>query len=155
MAVFYSFHYGNDNWRVQQIRNISIVANDGSVASQDWEPVRYKSDAAIKKWIDAQMSYKRAVVVLIGSETSSRRWVKYEIQRAWDLKKPLLGIKIHGLKDSRGNVSREGDNPFYCLDILPRLLIPIFTPKGLDSKQKFNDIRDNLSSWITRGYRRP
>ena len=85
MAVFYSFHYGNDNWRVQQIRNISIVANDGSVASQDWEPVRYKSDAAIKKWIDAQMSYKRAVVVLIGSETSSRRWVKYEIQRAWDL----------------------------------------------------------------------
>lgn len=155
MAVFYSFHYGNDNWRVQQIRNIGIVDNSAAVASQDWEAVRYKSNAAIRDWIDRQMAYKRTVVVLIGSETASRQWVQYEINRAWSLKKPLLGIRINGLKDRQGLVSPEGQNPFDCLSDWKRVNIPIFTPQGFDSKQRYADIRNNLSTWIQQGYKRP
>ena len=80
MAVFYSFHYDNDSWRVQQIRNIELLIILPLVGAQEWEKVRYKTDEAIKNWIDNQMKYKRAVVVLIGSETASH-WVQYEIER--------------------------------------------------------------------------
>ncbi len=152
MAVFYSFHYDNDSWRVQQIRNIGVVDNTDSVGAQEWEKVRYKTDEAIENWIDNQMKYKRAVVVLIGSETASRNWVQYEIERAWELRKPLLGIKIHGLKDENGNTSKEGQDPFLEKRYWP---IPIFTPQGWDSKEKYNDIKQNLSKWIEQGYTRP
>ena len=153
MAVFYSFHYELDAWRVQQVRNIGLVGdNDGAVASQEWEKVRYKSDLSIKNWIDSQMSYKRAVVVLIGSETASRPWVQYEIERAWDLKKPLLGVRIHGLKDRFGNTSTAGDDPFTALDYWQ---VPVFNPQGWDSAERYRDISNNLNRWIDSGYRRP
>lgn len=152
MAVFYSFHYERDNWRVQQVRNIGSIDNADSVGAQEWEKVRYQSDESIMRWIDSQMSYKRAVVVLIGQETASRKWVQYEIQRAYELKKPLLGIRIHGLKDRNGNTSLSGKNPF---DELGYFLVPVFDPAGYNSQSKFNDIRNNLSLWITRGYKRP
>lgn len=155
MGVFYSFHYTNDYWRVQQIRNIGAIDNIGSVASQEWEEVRYKSDTSIRNWIDEQMKYKRAVVVLIGSQTASRPWVRYEIKRAWDLRKPLLGIQIHGLKNQDGYTSHEGDNPFDSLGFPYSAWIPIFAPRGFDSKQKYADIRENLSYWISQGYTRP
>ncbi|MBG9320256.1 TIR domain-containing protein [Corynebacterium belfantii] len=151
MAIFYSFHYDNDNWRVQQIRNMGAIDNTGSIGAQEWESVRRNTSAAIKNWIDSQMSYKRAVVVLIGSQTASRDWVKYEIQRAWSLGKPLLGIKIHGLKDQYGHTSIEGENPFSSLGYWQ---VPVFTPQGWDSQQKYADIKNNLADWITRGYSR-
>lgn len=37
-----------------------------------------------KDWINAEMKYKRAVVVLVGSQTASRKFVKYEIERVWN-----------------------------------------------------------------------
>lgn len=152
MAVFYSFHYGIDNWRVQQIRHIGAIENTGSVAAQEWESVRYKTDAAIEKWINEQMAYKRAVVVLIGPKTASRKWVQYEIRRAWDLKKPLLGIRIHGLKDSNGDMAESGENPFQKMGYYG---VPVFDPSGDDSKAKYENIRLNLSTWIIQGYKRP
>lgn len=152
MAVFYSFHYANDNWRVQQIRNMGVVGDTGSIGAQEWESVRFKTDAAIKNWIDSQMRYKRAVVVLIGSQTAHREWVKYEIERAWSQRKPLLGIKIHGLKDRDGHTAPEGSNPFTALGYSN---VPVFTPQGLDSAQKFADIKNNLAHWIDLGYARP
>ncbi|MBR9766708.1 MAG: TIR domain-containing protein, partial [Rhodobacteraceae bacterium] len=46
--------------------------------------------------------------VLIGSETASRQWVRYEIRKAWKERKGVLGIQIHGLKDLNGNTSTKG-----------------------------------------------
>lgn len=90
MAVFYSFHYERDVHRVQLIRNIGSVEGQKLLNAQEWEAVRQRGTKAIQNWIDEQMKWKTAVVVLIGAETASRRWVKYEIQRAWDLRKPAL-----------------------------------------------------------------
>ena len=93
MAVFYSFHYERDVHRVQLIRNMGSVEGQKLLNAQEWEEVGNKGDDAIRNWIDEQMKGKSAVVVLIGAQTASRPWVKYEIQRAWDLRKPLLGIR--------------------------------------------------------------
>lgn len=34
------------------------------------------------------------LVVLIGSTTSTRKWVKYEIQKAYELNKGIVGIYV-------------------------------------------------------------
>lgn len=41
------------------------------------------------------------MVVLIGEDTAKRKWVKYEIKKAWNEGKGVLGIYIHNLKDPK------------------------------------------------------
>jgi hypothetical protein len=159
-SSFVSFHYQNDHWRVQRVLQIGAIEGQQVMPAQDWEQVKRKGDRAVQEWIDTQMKYKAAVVVLIGSETASRKFVKYEIQRAWDIRKPLLGIRIHGLEDRVGNTSTFGKNPF---DRLPSpdgtgssaVHIPIYNPAGRNSGAVYADIRANLATWLASGYTRP
>src|SRR5687768_4269930 len=100
MAVFYSFHYDRDAWRVQQILNMGTLESQSILNSQDWEKVKRSGEDAIKAWIAKQMAYKSAVVVLVGAETAARPWIRYEILKAWQDKRGLVGVRIHGLADS-------------------------------------------------------
>ncbi|MCL4428194.1 MAG: TIR domain-containing protein, partial [Deltaproteobacteria bacterium] len=52
------------------------------------------------------------VVVLIGSETADRKLVQYEIKKAWEEGKGLLGIYIHNIKCPRNSKDKKGKNPF-------------------------------------------
>lgn len=157
MAVFYSFHYERDVHRVQLIRNMGSVEGQKLLNAQEWEAVRARGTKAIQNWIDEQMKWKNAVVVLIGAETASRRWVKYEIQRAWDLRKPLLGIRIHGLS-SMGTTDTEGADPFCCINESGRNPgLPIFDPTQrdfwgkIDSKATYAELSSNLKYWVGQG----
>jgi hypothetical protein len=147
--VFYSFHYANDVMRVQQIRNIGALDDNKPVAANDWESIKLRGDNAIRGWIDDNMRYRSCVVVLIGEQTSNRRWVNYEIQRAWDTGKGLLGVYIHNLECPRSGRSRQGVNPFEKFDFRSRngdkVIIPCKYPSAYDS---YNDIRSNLEGWI-------
>lgn len=113
--VFFSFEYVKDNWRAAQIRNMGKVSESSTFSDNDWEKVKYEEDLEIKEWIDSQMSLRSCIVVLIGKTTSSRKWVKYEIQKAYELNKGIVGIYIHNLKDAEGNQTEKGANPFYSL----------------------------------------
>ena len=54
---------------------------------------------------------------LVGAETASRRWVRYEIQRGvWEAK-GLLAIRIHTIKDFDQNTTSSGVNPFDVLGV--------------------------------------
>ncbi|MEW6864693.1 TIR domain-containing protein [Trueperella pyogenes] len=161
MAVFYSFHYERDVHRVQLVRHIGSIEGQRILNSQDWEKVKRRGPGAIEKWIDEQMEYKTAVVVLIGRETASRDWVQYEIQRAWDLRKPLLGIQIHGLS-SMGTTDIAGADPFTRIGgwsgVNPG--VPIFDPTqcgffgDIDSKATYRELASKLSYWVTQGVTR-
>lgn len=111
--VFFSFHFAKDSWRVGQIRNMGVVDGQDLFSDNGWEKVRLKSDTAIQAWIDKEMKMRSCVVVLIGSDTASRKWVQYEIEQAWKLGKGIVGIYIHNLKDYSGNQSTKGHNPLY------------------------------------------
>ena len=50
--VFFSFEYKKDAWRASQVRNMGQVDGSSMFSDNDWEEVRNKSEAAIKKWID-------------------------------------------------------------------------------------------------------
>lgn len=80
--VFYSFHFGNDVMRVQQIRNIGAIEGNEPVSPNNWEEIRRTGKSAVEKWIDDNMRHKSCVVVLVGSETANRKWVDYEIRKA-------------------------------------------------------------------------
>ncbi|HCS61973.1 MAG TPA: molecular chaperone Tir [Microbacterium sp.] len=158
-SVFYSFHYDNDAWRVQQIINIGALDGQTILNSQDWEAVKRQGDAAIQKWIDEQMSYKKAVVVLIGSGTVNRPWVQYEIEKAWNAKKPLVGVRIHGLADSSGSTDSAGADPFAKVALqgggTVADYVPVYTPSGSTSKGVHADISANIASWVDNAYARP
>lgn len=158
-SVFYSFHYDRDVHRVQLVRNINQLEGQPLLNSQDWEQVRRKGSLAIQNWINKQMAYKRAVIVLIGHETASRPWVIYEIEKAWASRKPLLGVRIHGLS-SFGSVDGAGPDPFGMATNVSG--VPVFDPTvkdwwtgEIDSKKTYSKLADNLESWSTKGKARP
>lgn len=112
--VFFSFHYARDAWRVGQVRNSNVITNLDKSPFYDraqWETIKRQGDQAIKNWIDNQLRGTSVTVVLIGKETASRRWVKYEIQKSIELGKGLLGINISGIKDRDGSTDTMGQNP--------------------------------------------
>ena len=110
--VFYSFHYDNDCWRVQQIRNMGIVDGDEPVSCNKWEEIKRNGDNAIKTWINNSITSCSCLVVLIGSQTANRKWVQYEIKRAWETGKGVLGIRIHNLENQYKETCSAGLNPF-------------------------------------------
>lgn len=145
--VFYSFHYANDCHRASQVRNIGAIEGNREANPNQWESIKRAGDGAIKGWIEQQLEGRSCTVVLIGSETASRKWVLYEIERSWHLKKGLLGINIHNLKNLSGQHSVKGRNPF---DVAGELgsVVPVHDPFGWDSRTVYATIADNIAQWI-------
>lgn len=158
MAVYLSFHYDRDAARVQQILNMGVVENQKILNAQDWEQVKKRGTAAIETWIDEQMKYKSAVVVLIGQETATRPWVIYEIEKAWNDKRPLVGVRIHGLAPLNQTADSAGSDPFAQVKLqngqTAANYVPVYTPSGADSKSVYASISENFSTWVDSAYRR-
>jgi hypothetical protein len=132
--VFLSFHYDGDVTRCQRIRNIGAIEEDREeVSAQKWETIQ-------------------AVVVLVGGKTASRKWVKYEIAKAWQDKVPLVGIRVHGMLDLQGEKGTYGEDPFskvYDSDGKPlSTYISLHNPSGADSKAVYATIRDSFETWV-------
>ena len=58
-----------------------------------------------------KMNWAGTVFVLIGSETHLREWVNWEIEQASNLRKRIIGVFMHGGKDSDipENLEKFGD----------------------------------------------
>ena len=50
-------------------------------------------------------------MVLIGTETAGREWVRYEIRESWKRGNAVVGIRIHGIKDQDSKTDSYGANP--------------------------------------------
>ncbi|WP_245747189.1 TIR domain-containing protein [Frateuria terrea] len=151
--VFFSFHFDNDYWRTQQIRNIGALEGQSLCTPNAWEEVKRKGDSAIEKWIADNMHGKSCVVVLVGSETASRRWVRHEIVKAWNDKRGVVGIRVDRLLDRNSQTSVAGANPFDAItfgDSGPKLssVVQLITPTGNDSKGVYASISNNIERWI-------
>ena len=149
IPVFYSFHFDNDVMRVQQVRNIGVIEGNQPASPNDWEEIKRKGKAAVQNWIDENMKYKRCVIVLVGSETTNREWVRYEIEKAWNDGKALFGKYIHNLKCPRTGTSKKGINPFdtFTFNDGSKLssVINCYDPNPMYA---YTDIASNMESWI-------
>lgn len=151
--TFFSFHYLPDSWRVAQVRNMGVIEGSPAASDNDWETVKKGGDAAIQKWIDEQLSGRTCAIVLIGENTAGRRWIDYEIAKAWNDKKGVLGIYIHNLKDSNGEKSNKGKNPFdnhtfTGSETKLSAVVKTYDPPHTDSSDVYNYIKKNLESWV-------
>ena len=151
--VFFSFHYKPDNWRAAQVRNMGRVEGNTPVSDNDWEAITQGGDAAIEKWIAEQLQGKSCAVVLIGAKTAGRKWIKYEIKKAWNDGKGVLGVHVHNLKDSDENQSDKGRNPFEDFkvgDDGKKLseIAKAYDPPFSTSTYVYNHIKENLEAWV-------
>ncbi len=151
--IFFSFHFDNDFWRTQQVRNMGAIEGNTLVSANDWEELKRKGDKSIENWIDNSLKYKNCTIVLIGSQTSQRYWVKQEIIKSWNAGKGVMGIHIHNLKDSDSKQSSKGSNPFSSISIKSgktslSSIVPVYDPPYTDSKNVYGYISDNIESWI-------
>lgn len=156
--VFLSFHYANDNSRVQQIKNMGQIEGQAILSSNDWERVKQRGDAAIERWINEQMNGRSCVVVLIGSGTANRKWINYEITHAWESGKYIIGLRIHKLKNLAGFSSPAGDNPFAYIKLNNGKTladyVPCINPPGTSSTEAYAWIKDNIEAVIDKAVKR-
>lgn len=151
--VFYSFHFDNDVMRVQQIRNIGALEDNKPVSENEWEKIKKSGDMAIRKWIDDNMAYRSCTVVLVGEKTAERPWVQYEIEKAWNDQRGLLGIYIHNIKCPRNGTCNKGQNPFDQFVFRDgerkgeklSSIVKCYNPRSTDA---YNDIRINMEDLI-------
>jgi hypothetical protein len=105
--VFFSFKY-EDVSRAMIVRNSDVIRVDekaGFIDAADFEKVKRQGDTAIKNWIDRQLAGTTVTAVLVGAETCTSRWVKYEIQASINRGNGLLGIDISKIRDLAGQTS--------------------------------------------------
>jgi len=94
--VFFSFHYAD-------IMNANIVRNSGQFKPTKetgfydkslWEEAKLKGDAALKKLINDGLHNTSVTCFLIGENTHTRPWCKYELTQSLAEKKGILGILL-------------------------------------------------------------
>lgn len=146
--IFYSFHYDNDVFRVQLIRNIGALEGNEPVTPNKWEEIKRGGDVAIKKWIDENLRGKSCLVVLVGTKTAERKWVDYEIKHAWANGLGVLGIYIHNLKDPRYGTCSCGKNPFSHFNIDNIRMDTIVKCHNPNPDDAYKDIAANLETWV-------
>lgn len=145
--VFFSFHYERDIWRVSQIRNSWFTHGSyyeaGYIDAAGWEAVKKGGDLAIKRWISDNLEGTTVTVVLIGSETAYRPWVKYEIMESIRRGNGLLGVYIHNVK-SNTDVPYDpmGGNPFIVLHLDGYATYDWVGDKGYN----------NFGDWVEKAY---
>lgn len=108
--VFFSFEYEHDVWRAMVVRNSWVAQGREAAGFQDaadFEAVERQGDAGIKRWIRNQLYGTSVTVVLVGSNTCSSRWVRYEIKQSEERGNGLLGIDISKIKNRNGYTSNR------------------------------------------------
>jgi hypothetical protein len=150
---FYSFHYDPDCWRAATVRSIGAIEGNMPATDNDWESVKNGGEAAIKKWIGDQMNGRSCTVVLVGAGTADRKWINHEIVKTWADKKGLVGIYIHGLKNSKQETSAQGANPFDYVSLGTTgkklsSLVKCYNPAGKTSQERYDWIKQHLSNAV-------
>ena len=153
--VFFSFHYKPDSSRASQVRNMGALDGNQSVSDNDWEAVTKGGDAAIKTWIDTQLTGRSCVVVLIGSATAGRKWISYEISTGWNQGKGVVGIYIHHLKNLQQQQSRKGPNPLDYVTMTRNnakmsTIAKAYDPPYTSSTDVYKYINNNIGDWVER-----
>ena len=117
--VFFSFHYENDVNRANVVRNSWVIRGNkdaGFIDKAEFEKIKARGDKAVYNWIDEQLIGTSVTAVLIGKETCTRDFVRYELQESYKRGNKIIGIFIHNIKDMRtGLTSPKGDTTFGSL----------------------------------------
>lgn len=119
-SVYFAFDFEDVKaFRANVVRNSWVMNKYKFKDSSIWEESKEKSVSKIKELINKSLIGTSVTCVLVGSETYSRRYVRYEIIKSFSTKKGLLGVGINWIKDKNGNIKfLPGENPFKYLKLI-------------------------------------
>lgn len=118
LNVFISHHHKDDksvtdftnllNGKDYKLRNSSIRVNEKNKERLQKEQI---PRSTLERLLRMKMRWAGTFIVLIGSQTHSRKWVNWEIAEAAKLGKRIIGVFMHGGKDSDipENLEKFGD----------------------------------------------
>jgi len=97
-------HYGKDDEHVQSLK-ARLQANgyevrNFSVDSTNHKDGRKPSDEVVKRLLRMRISWSSTFICLIGPKTHTRTWVDFEIKKAVEQGKRILGVYTHGSKET-------------------------------------------------------
>ncbi|MDR5728559.1 MAG: TIR domain-containing protein [Terriglobia bacterium] len=150
--VFFSFHYERDAQRAAVVRNHAVTKDGdeaaGYVDKAAWESIEKQGDAAIKKWIAEQLQGTSVTVVLVGPETSNRRWVQYELQESYARGNGLMSVTLHNIKDFAESTDTPGNTTFGSLGKDKNGNEVYFFQVGKTYDWVNNDGYKNFGAWV-------
>ncbi|MBK7818307.1 MAG: TIR domain-containing protein [Sphingobacteriaceae bacterium] len=94
--------------RVNVVRNHHITKDAGEAGFFDasiWEDAKKHGDDSIKRLINTNLNNTSVTCALIGTNTWSRRWVRYEILKSYDRGNTLFGVHIKQWRNRGYNFS--------------------------------------------------
>jgi hypothetical protein len=118
--VYFAFHYQDViDFRANVVRkhNLLGVESAGYYDHSIWEEAKKTSPLALKRLINSELQNTSVTVVLIGSGTWARRWVRYEIMKSIERGNCVLGIHINSIKGKDQMTKAAGPNPFANLGL--------------------------------------
>ena len=152
---FYSFHFTPDCWRAGTVRSIGAIEGNEPASDNDWEAIASGADkdAKIERWIARQMAGKTCTIVLVGTHTANRKWINHEIVKSWGAGIGVVGIRIHGLKNSKGEISASGANPFAhfthkATSTKLSSIVKCYDPAGANSQARYDWIATHLANAV-------
>lgn len=114
-SVFFSFDYSDvSSFRANVVRNSWLTMRDAEAKFIDrsmWEAAESKGTNALKNLIEAGMKGTSVTVVLVGTNTANRGWVKYEMIKSFLTGKGILPIYINRIPSKFGDIKAKGVNP--------------------------------------------
>jgi MTH538 TIR-like domain (DUF1863) len=120
--TFFSFHYKPDVTRAWVVRNswVTKVAQGehedaGFFDSSVFEAKEREGVEILKRFLRDGLQNSTVTCVLVGAETTLRRWVRYEIVRSFIRGNGLLAVRVHTIAGFNKLPSAEGSNPFDAL----------------------------------------
>lgn len=120
--VYFAFHYEDVvSFRANVIRQHWLTKDDredaGFFDASIWESTKKTGVEAIKKLIHNALDNTSVTVVLIGTSTYARRWVRYEIIKSIHRGNGIFGVHINNIKDKFQQTKLLGPNPFDYLAV--------------------------------------
>jgi MTH538 TIR-like domain (DUF1863) len=118
--VFFSFHYQDViDLRANVVRNHGLTKGNsaGFFDHSLWESVKRAGPTALKRLINDGLHGSSVTCVLIGSETYTRPWVRYELLKSFVRGSSLLGIHINSIKGQDRLTKVLGSNPLASVGV--------------------------------------
>ncbi len=114
--VYFAFHYQDViDFRVNVVRQHNKLIGAQTAGYYDhsiWEESRRTSPLALKRLVNRELQGSSVTVVLIGSETWQRPWVRYEIVKSLEQGNHVVGVHINSIKGKDTQTKKVGTNPF-------------------------------------------
>lgn len=117
--VFVSYHYDSDS----HYKNLLLAWNSNSHFDFQMRDISadisvHSTDAStIKRSISAKIRKGNYFIVLVGRKTRTCEWVKWEIEKAKELKKKIIAVKLDRRHEAPAELYGAGAAWAYCFKL--------------------------------------